>query len=433
MTTRSRTNSARLIEKGHGLIPGAVNSPLRGFKKVGGAPICVKGAQGARVVDVDGNEYIDFLGGFGPVILGHSDPGINAAVVEQLPQGTVYALTNAFEYDLAEMIIASSPCLERVRFTCSGTEAVMSAVRLAKGFTGRNLILKFEGSYHGHADTLLSDGRLKDLGKADGIDPALHAHTLMARYNDLASVGALCAAHGKEIAAILVEPFACNMGLVPPAPGFLAGLRRLADETGALLIFDEVITGFRMTYGSVSTMVGVRPDLVTFGKIIGGGMPIGAYGGRADVMLHLDAEDGVLQCGTFAGNALSMVAGIAVLKRLRDGDVYERLERLGQRLEVRLVSALAEADIPYRFVRQGSVFTLFFVEDGRWPRDHDDVATQNEVLFSRYHQAMLDKGFVLAPSADEVSVLMSAHTEADVDLFADTIVATLARLRKETR
>lgn len=407
-------------------IPGGINSPLRAFNEVDSNPICVSKAKGAYIYDVTGKRYIDFLLGFGPVILGHAPEAVIQQISEQIMQGSVYAATNIHEIELAKLIIESTKGLEQVRFVCSGTEAVMSAVRLAKGYTGREKILKFDGSYHGHADSVLGvrveEGQETRL-PIKGIDRAIHNNTFIVQYNDIDAVKKVFETYGTEIACILVEPYACNMGLVEPMPGFLETLKDMCDMYGSQLIFDEVITGFRMTYGSVWEELGVEPDLITFGKVIGGGLPIGAYAGKREIMkLVIDEEQGVYQSGTFAGNALSMVGGIAVLMKLRKTQTYQILEDLEKYLEESLTKKFLINSIPYVLQRKGSVFSLITCDIKHPIRNYDDVLTQDFSIFAKLHKSMLEKGFLLPPAADEVMHLSLAHTKQDIDEFCDALI-----------
>lgn len=416
------------------LIPGGVNSPLRNFNEAGGNPICVKEAKGAYVYDVEGKRYTDFLLGFGPNILGHTPECVIKQLGLQIGRGSVYAATNVLEIKLAEIVLDSTPCMDQVRFVCSGTEAVMSAVRLAKGYTQREMILKFDGSYHGHCDSVLGQPlhTIDSRNPLKGIDRHVHENTIMVQYNDLEETKKAFIEHGRQIACVLVEPYACNMGLVKPKDGFLRGLRELCDQHQSILIFDEVITGFRMTYGSVYRDFNVEPDLITFGKVIGGGTPIGAYAGKKDIMrLICDEEQGVYQSGTFAGNAFSMAAGIAVLTELKKGDTYAYLEELGQQLEKLITEQFSNNKIPFLFHRKGSVFSFLFSRDCSAVQNFIDVEAQDTQFFTEVYQIMLERGFLLPPSADEVLHLCSEHTHADIEEFAFTLVETIKLIEKE--
>lgn len=424
--------SRRLFEAGTRYLPRGVSSPIRTFQEVESCPIVVAAAQGARMRDVDGNEYVDLVCALGPLILGHGASAVTEAIVRQLDAGTVYATPAAVEYQLAERIIDSTSCLEQIRFVCSGTEAVMTAVRLARAATGREQIVKFRGSYHGHADALMGKKRALDgdagaLRRA-GVDPHVEASTILLDYNDVDGVKEAFHAAGAEIATVVVEPYACNMGLVLPQPGFLEALRSCCDQAGALLIFDEVVTGFRFCYGSVSNILGVEPDLITFGKIIGGGTPIGAYAGKRRHMRLLEGAQGVFQGGTFAGNPLSMAAGVATLEQLLAPGFYERLEELGGLVEREVTAGFASRGIPYGLVRKGSVGSFVLIPGGPPPRDHADAQRQDAALFGRFHLEMMLKGFLLAPAVDEPFFLSSAHTEDNARAFAAAAVEVLAEL-----
>lgn len=419
--------NAQLFAQAKEMMPGGVNSPLRGFAEVYSEPICIKRGSGAYVYDVENNRYTDFLLGFGPAILGHAPAEVEAALMKQASKGSVYASTNLHEIELASYILSSTPYIEKVRFVCSGTEAVMSAVRLAKGATGREKILKFYGSYHGHADAVLGTDQTDDNRyPIKGVDKSIHANTLLAHYNDLSYVEKLFSIHGMEIACVLIEPYACNMGLIKPVDGFIQGLRQLCDRYGALLVFDEVITGFRMAFGSVYKDFQVEPDLLVFGKVIGGGTPIGAYAGKNAIMqLVSQEEQGVYQSGTFAGNALSMAAGVATLQALSDPLVYDELEQKGAYLENQIMEGFKRNRIPYRFIRKGSVFSFSFCKDGRSIKNYADIEMQDFSIFARVHASMLKKGFLLPPAADEVLHLCTKHTHDDITQFADQIVLSI--------
>src|SRR5919109_5467642 len=358
------SESKRLLGAAARVIPGGVNSPVRAFRAVGGDPVFIARAEGARIVDVDGRSYLDFVGSWGPLILGHAAPAVVEAVTEAARRGTSYGAPTALEVEMAEAVSAAYPSMELVRLVSSGTEAAMSATGVARGATGRDLLVKFDGCYHGHADSLLvkagSGGATFGVPDSRGVPAALASLTLTLPFNDLAAVRELFRARGGEVAALIVEPVAGNMGVVPPAPGFLAGLREVTRAHGALLIFDEVITGFRVAYGGAQELYGVRPDLTCLGKIIGGGLPVGAYGGRRDVMDHVAPLGAVYQAGTLSGNPLAVAAGLATLKTLEDLKAYTRLEALGARLEHGLLDAAGKAGGPFTVNRVGSMLTGFF-------------------------------------------------------------------------
>ena len=407
------TKSEALFERAKKVMPGGVNSPVRAFNAVGGAPRFLTRARGDRVFDEDGNEYIDFVGSWGPMILGHNDPEVLAAVGQAARDGLSFGAATAREVDMAELVCSMVPSVEMVRMVNSGTEAVMSAIRAARGFTGRDKIIKFEGCYHGHSDALLvkAGSGVMTGGRPDsgGVTRGAVQDTLLARYNDLASVEALFAENRGAVAALIVEPVAANMGVVAPAPGFLAGLRRLCDENGALLIFDEVITGFRLAPGGAQEVFGVTADLVTYGKIIGGGMPVGAYGGRGDVMRCVSPLGSVYQAGTLSGNPVAMAAGLAQLHRLQaHPEIYTHIDALAARLADGLRA------IPGVTVnRCGSLLSVFFTPDP--VTDYDSAKKSDTARYARYFNHMLAAGFYLAPAQFEAMFLSNAHSEADVD------------------
>ncbi len=385
------------------LFPGAVNSPVRAFRAVGGVPRVIERAAGARLWDVDGNEYIDYIGSWGPMILGHAHPAVVAAVQEAAAKGTSYGAPNPLEVELAEEIVAAMPSIERLRFVSSGTEAAMSALRVARGFTGLPKIIKLAGGYHGHADGLLvrAGSGAAGIGQptSAGVTEATARDTLVTPYNDLDAVAALLDEHRGQVAALIVEPVAANMGVVPPADGYLDGLRRLTANAGALLIFDEVITGFRVARGGAQALYGVTPDLTVLGKIIGGGLPVGAYGGRADVMALVAPDGPVYQAGTLSGNPLAMTAGLATLRALTD-DVYQRLEEYGAELEAALVGDIEGFELDARITRVGSLLTVFFEDDAR---------------FARFFHDMLDRGVMLPPSQQEAWFISAAHGQSELE------------------
>ena len=398
-------------------IPGGVNSPVRAFRAVGGSPFFARRAEGARVEDVDGNSYLDYVCTWGPSILGHAHPAVIAAVRETAAHGTSFGIPNPLEVDLARLICQWVPSVEKVRMTNSGTEATMSAVRLARGFTGRDKIVKFDGCYHGHADSLLvkaGSGALTG-GRPDsaGVPAAVAALTLCLPFNDEAALREAFRLNPGEIAAVIVEPIPANAGLIPPRPGYLEAMRELCTQHGALLIFDEVMTGFRLGRGGAQELLGVRPDLSCFGKVIGGGLPVGAFGGRADIMDLLAPDGPVYQAGTLSGNPLAMAAGLAQLRVLESEDVYARLETRGRQLESGVRAALQESDRPFTFYRYGSMFCLFLTE--RPVANLDDARTADLPRFARLFHRLLDQGIYIAPSQFETGFLSAAHTEQDVE------------------
>src|SRR5271156_3344559 len=409
----TQTRSQELFAEALRYLPGGVNSPVRAFRAVGGTPFFAQKASGARVEDVDGNVYIDYVCTWGPSIMGHAHPDIIAAVKAAADRGTSFGIPNAFEVELARKICDWVPSVQKVRMTNSGTEATMTAVRLARGFTGRDKIIKFEGCYHGHVDSLLvkaGSGALT-LGQPDsaGIPAALAALTLALPFNDADALRHAFERNKGEIAAVIVEPIPANAGLIPPLPGFLETMRDLCTAHGALLIFDEVMTGFRLARGGAQELLGIRPDLSCFGKVIGGGLPVGAFGGRADIMDFLAPLGPVYQAGTLSGNPLAMAAGLAQLKILEEQDIFAKLEKLGAQLETETRAALKSAKLDYFFDRIGSMFCLFFTE--RPVRRLDDAKTADIERFARFFHAMLARGIYIAPSQFETGFISSAHTE----------------------
>ena len=421
--------SEELFKKALQYLPGGVNSPVRAFRAVGGNPFFVNKAKGCRIWDVDGNEYVDYVGTWGPAIHGHAHSRIVRAVQETAVYGTSFGIPNPLEVKMAEMIRSLVPSVEKVRMCNSGTEATMSAIRLARGFTGREKIIKFEGCYHGHADSLLvkaGSGALT-FGYPDsaGVPAAFTQHTLLAPYNDLDAVKVLFAANPGAIAGIIVEPVPGNSGVFAPLPGFLEGLREVTEANGALLIFDEVMTGFRVAKGGAQERFGIKPDLSCFGKIIGGGLPVGAFGGRAEIMDYLAPLGPVYQAGTLSGNPLAMAAGIASLELLLENDCYTRLEQLGQQLESGMQDAAKSAGIPVRFNRVGAMFCAYFTDQP--VHNLADAMKSDRERFARYFRGMLEQGIFLAPSQFEAGFLSTAHTEADIET---TIRAARTVLKK---
>ncbi len=423
--------SSRLHQQAKQVIPGGVNSPVRAFAAVGGRPPYIVSGQGARIRDADGREYIDCVSSWGPLILGHAHPRVVEAVKRAAARGLSFGAPTEAEIRLAERIVALVPGIEKVRLVNSGTEATMTALRLARAATGRDRILKFEGCYHGHSDSFLvkaGSGALT-LGRPSsaGVPGALAELTLNAQYNDTASVTAWFERFPNEIAAVIVEPVAGNMGLIPPAPGFLEGLRDITARNGSLLIFDEVITGFRVGLGGFQGACGIRPDLTTLGKIIGGGLPVGACGGRADIMDLLAPDGPVYQAGTLSGNPLAVAAGRATLEVLENTPPYERLERLGARLEAGLRTAAQSAGLPVTINRVGSMLGLFF----RPPpvQSYADAVESDQDRFAAFHAAMLDRHIYMAPSQFETLFISTAHTENDVDGIIEAAGPAFAEIR----
>jgi len=423
--------SESLFERAQRVMPGGVNSPVRAFRAVGGSPFFVARAEGARIVDADGRSYLDFLGSWGPLILGHAAPVVVEAVSEALRRGTSYGAPTPGEVEMAEAIIGAYPSMEMLRLVSSGTEAAMSAIRLARGATGRDVIVKFEGCYHGHADSLLvkagSGGATFGVPDSQGVPAALAALTLTAAYNDLEAMRRLFRDRGGEVAAVIVEPVAGNMGVVPPTSGFLAGLRELCTAHGALLIFDEVITGFRVARGGAQALYGVRPDLTCLGKIIGGGLPVGAYGGARAVMSRVAPLGAVYQAGTLSGNPLAVAAGLATIRALAEPGVYERLERLGRQLERGMAEAATSAGIPLTVNRVGSMLTAFFTEEP--VTDYASAKRADTKRYASFFHGMLEHGVFLAASQFEAAFVSLAHTERDLDEAGLACRRVLARLR----
>jgi glutamate-1-semialdehyde 2,1-aminomutase len=411
-------DSKSLFEAAGRVIPGGVNSPVRAFRGVGGEPFFVAHGKGARIWDVDGRSYLDFLGSWGPLILGHAAAPVVAAVTEAAARGTSYGAPTGLEVEMAETITRACPSIELVRLVSSGTEAAMSAIRLARGATGRPYLVKFDGCYHGHADSLLvkagSGGATFSIPDSAGVPGPLAQLTLTAPFNDLDAVRALFRERSREIAAVIVEPVAGNMGVVPPRPGFLEGLREITLAHESVLIFDEVITGFRIAYGGAQELYGVRADLTCLGKVIGGGLPVGAYGGSRKLMSHVAPLGGVYQAGTLSGNPLAVAAGLATLAELRKPDVYRRLEALGSELERGLRSAADQARVPLTVNRVGSMLTGFFCEGP--VTDYASAKAADTKRYARYFHEMLARGVFLAPSQFEAAFVSLAHTDADIAL-----------------
>ncbi|MBI4587421.1 MAG: glutamate-1-semialdehyde 2,1-aminomutase [Candidatus Rokubacteria bacterium] len=424
-------SSDLLFEQAQRLIPGGVNSPVRAFRAVGGRPFFVQRGEGARIWDVDGRSYLDFLGSWGPLILGHAPAPVVLGVTEAVRRGTSYGAPTSREVEIAEVISRAIPSVEMVRLVSSGTEAAMSAVRLARGATGRDTIIKFDGCYHGHADGLLvkagSGGATFSLPDSLGVPASLASLTLTLPFNNLDALRQTLKARGSEVAAVIVEPVAGNMGVVPPAPGFLQGLRDLCTRHGALLIFDEVITGFRVAYGGAQSLYGVTPDLTCLGKIIGGGLPVGAYGGRRDLLEKVSPLGGVYQAGTLSGNPLAVAAGLATLRALAEPTVYRRLEALGAQLQEGLETAARDAGIPLTVNRVGSMLTLFFTEGP--VTDFASAKRSDTGRYAKFFHGMLSRGVFLAASQFEAAFVSLAHSEADIESAGRAARAALQAIR----
>jgi len=424
------TTSAEWFRRAQDVLPGGVNSPVRACKSVGCDPVFIDRAKGGRLWTADGRELIDFVLSWGPMILGHCDPDVTRAAHEAVDRGSSYGAPCGLEVELAETVRRLMPNLEMLRMVSSGTEATMSALRLARGFTKRDKVVKFEGCYHGHSDSFLAKAGSGLLTFAipgtPGVPESTVAHTLLAAYNDLAAVEKLFAAHGQEIACVIVEPVAGNMGLVLPEPGFLEGLRELCTKHGALLIFDEVITGFRVARGGAQERYGVMPDLTTLGKIIGGGFPVGAFGGRREIMEHLAPVGPVYQAGTLSGNPIAMVAGLALMAELAKPGVYDELERKGARLEAGLRAAVESAGVDAFLTRVGAMACMFFTAEE--VRDWPTASTSDTDRYARYFRGMLERGIVLAPSQFEATFVGMAHTDADIDAMTSAAAEVLKGL-----
>jgi glutamate-1-semialdehyde 2,1-aminomutase len=411
------SRSEELFDRARAVIPGGVSSPVRAFRAVGGTPLFLTKAVGGRVFDADGRSYVDYVGSWGPMILGHAHTAVVEAVSDAAARGTSYGAPTPLEVELAERVVRLVPSIEKVRFVSSGTEATMSALRVARGFTGRRKILKFDGCYHGHADALLvaagSGVATLAIPGSPGVPEGTVADTLVVPFNDRAALDTVAAAHGRELAAVIVEPVCGNMGTVAPAPGYLQALREMTEKTGALLVFDEVMTGFRLARGGAQELYGIRPDLTCLGKILGGGLPAAAYGGRADVMATVAPEGPVYQAGTLSGNPLAMAAGCVTLDLLDRPGVYEQLERTSTRLADGLALAARSAGVPVTVNRVGSMLTVFFCEGP--VTDYESAKRSDTRLFGRFFHALLERGVYLPPAQFEAAFVSLAHGEREVE------------------
>lgn len=412
-----RQRSREIFERAEKVLVGGVNSPVRAFRSVGGEPLIIQRGSGQHLYDADGNQLLDYVCSWGAMLLGHAHPAVSAAIAEQAKRGTSFGVTTELEIELATLITSAIPFIEKIRFVSSGTEATMSAVRLARGVTKRDFILKFEGCYHGHADSFLSQAGsgLATLGIAEcpGVPAALAELTLNAPFNDLAAVEKVFATHKEKIACVIVEPIAANMGVVVPNEGFLKGLREITRKNGALLIVDEVITGFRLRNGSVQQLMGIQADLTTLGKIIGGGVPVAAYGGSAELMNHVAPLGPVYQAGTLAGNPLAMSAGIATLKELKKPGLYEGIEKLAGRLVAGLRREIAASGVAAQVNSIGSLSTIFFSSDE--VTNYIEAKRADTRKYARFFREMLDRGIFLAPSQFEAAFVSASHTEEDIE------------------
>jgi glutamate-1-semialdehyde 2,1-aminomutase len=429
-SSRQRPLSQQAFERARRVIPGGVNSPARAFGAVGGEPIFIARGEGAYLIDVDGNRYLDYVGSWGPLMLGHAHPRVIKAVSEALARGATFGAPTELETQLAELICKLVPSIDMVRMVSSGTEASMSAIRLARGFTGRDVIVKFAGCYHGHVDSLLvaagSSATTLGVPNSPGIPRHCTADTLLLRFNDVDDLRQAFVQHGDRIAGVIVEPVVGNIGLVVPTADFLSELRRLTQHHGALLIYDEVMTGFRLALGGAQELYRQKPDLTVLGKIVGGGLPVGAYGGRADIMKKVMPAGPVFQAGTLSGNPLAMAAGLATLQELQEHPPYERLEQLGRTLADGLKEAAHQAGVPHQLARVGSMWTLFFASDP--VTDYDTAKKADTARFARFFWAMMDRGIYLPCSQFEAAFLSAAHTPEHIQQTIATAASALQQI-----
>jgi glutamate-1-semialdehyde 2,1-aminomutase len=420
----NRERTFKLFEKATKLLPGGVNSPVRAFKAVGGTPLITKRASGAYLVDMDDNLFIDYVGSWGPMILGHNFPDVVAAIQNALENGTSYGTSSENEVILAELVLEAFPSMEMVRFVNSGTEATMSAIRLARGYTKRDKIIKFNGCYHGHADGLLvkagSGAATLGIPDSPGVPADYAKHTLVAEFNDLSSVESLFDAYGNDIAAVIIEPVVGNMGVLIPKEGFLKGLREITKKYSSLLIFDEVMTGFRVSFGGAQKLYGIDPDLTCFGKVIGGGLPVGAYGGKREIMELVAPSGPVYQAGTLSGNPLAMAAGIATMKAIKENNIYPKINKYTEDL-CNGISNILKGKVPATINRVGSMFTVFFTDKEVY--DWATAKTSDTALFAKVYSGLLENGVFFPPSQFEAAFVSFAHGERELD-------ATLAAFEK---
>ncbi len=417
--------SQELFAKAEKVIPGGVNSPVRAFGSVGGNPVYIEKGAGAYVTDADGNKYLDFCSSWGPLILGHANPVVLEAAKAAMNNGLTFGACNSREVEMAELVCEVIPSMEMVRMVNSGTEATMSALRLARGYTGRQKVLKFDGCYHGHADYLLvaaGSGLLTGgISSSAGVSDKAAADVMVLPYNDIEAVKEVFAAKGEEIAAVIVEPIAGNMGLVEPAPGFLETLREVTEKSGSVLIFDEVITGFRLGATTFGNIAGITPDLTCLGKIVGGGMPLAAFGGKKEIMSQLAPLGSVYQAGTLSGNPVALAAGIATVKTLVNDNPYPEMEAKAAKIE----NAVNSLGLPVTCSRKGGMFTIFFKEEKTLPKNLEDVKSCDTQKFARYHRSMLEKGFYLSPSQFELGFVSAVHSDEDIERFIAALIDTL--------
>lgn len=425
---KTSDTSKRLFDKARSLIPGGVNSPVRAFKAVGGNPLFIKKAKGSRIYDVDGNSYIDYVLSWGPMILGHAHPRVVKALKKAVENGTSYGAPTALEVELAGLVLKLYPSMDRVRMVNSGTEATMSAIRLARGFTGRDKIIKFEGCYHGHADGLLvkagSGATTFGVPDSPGVPKSYARNTITLPFNDIKAVKRTIEKEGRSIACVILEPVVGNIGCVLPRPGFLDSLRKLTRKNDIVLIFDEVMTGFRVSLGGAQAHYGIEPDMTCLGKVIGGGLPVGAYGGRKEIMSIVSPDGPVYQAGTLSGNPLAMTAGIETIKELSRKGAYDRLEKKAAMLEAGLTDAAARAGVSTRFYRAGSMFCSYFTD--REVFDYATAKTADTAKFSKFFSGMLQRGVNLAPSQFEAGFMSLAHSDKDIE---NTVAAAYKTLK----